>query len=144
MDISTQMSSQAEAKLTEQVRNFNRGLTGKAESSQDLGKDDFLKILITQLSHQDPTDPMKDKEFISQMAQFSSLEQMNNMASQMEGLSKTLSSGQTVGLLGRTVEAVQGEGTVTGRVEAISGGENPQLIVNGRNLDTSQIIKVME
>ncbi len=51
-----------------------------------LGKDAFLKILVTQLQHQDPTSPMDDKEFIAQMAQFSSLEQMQNMTSAMENL----------------------------------------------------------
>ena len=51
-----------------------------------LGKDAFLKILITQLQNQDPTSPMDDKEFIAQMAQFSSLEQMQNMTKAMENL----------------------------------------------------------
>lgn len=51
-----------------------------------LGKDAFLKILITQLQNQDPTNPMDDREFIAQMAQFSSLEQMQNMTIAMESL----------------------------------------------------------
>lgn len=54
--------------------------------NSSLGKDAFLNILITQLQNQDPTQPMDDKEFISQMAQFSSLEQMQNMTTAIQDL----------------------------------------------------------
>ena len=52
----------------------------------NLGKDAFLQLLVTQLQHQDPTAPMDNSEFIAQMAQFSSLEQMQNMTSSIEKL----------------------------------------------------------
>src|SRR5699024_496451 len=61
--------------LTNQRKNSN-----KNEQKQGiLGKDDFLKILIAQLQNQDTSNPMDDREFIEQMAQFSSIEQMKNM-----------------------------------------------------------------
>ena len=67
------------------ANNPNFKVTDKQDNGA-LGKDAFLKILITQLQNQDPTSPMDDKEFISQMAQFSSLEQMQNMTKAMENL----------------------------------------------------------
>jgi flagellar basal-body rod modification protein FlgD len=55
--------------------------------SNELGKDAFLRLLIAELSNQDPLNPMNDREFIAQMAQFSTLEQMTNMTKALEGIS---------------------------------------------------------
>ena len=69
----------------------------KTGDNSTLGKDAFLNILITQLQNQDPTKPMDDKEFISQMAQFSSLEQMQNMTTAMQNLLVSQNETQLMG-----------------------------------------------
>lgn len=61
----------------------NQTTTQKTKSDM-LGKDDFLRILMTQLQNQDPMNPMQDKDFIAQMATFTSLEQMTNMNKMLE------------------------------------------------------------
>ena len=59
--------------------------TRGVQNGDSMGKDDFLKLLLIQLQHQDPSNPVDDREFIAQMATFSSLEQMTNMNKTLEG-----------------------------------------------------------
>ncbi|KOS63003.1 flagellar hook assembly protein FlgD [Lysinibacillus agricola] len=73
-------------KITDDFYYSNYKKPVRQTGNSELGKDAFLQLLITQLQHQDPTNPMDDREFISQMAQFSSLEQMQNMTKTMESL----------------------------------------------------------
>jgi len=137
--------SQADAARTRlQVDTLNKELGGGKAFKPDLDKDDFLKILITQLQHQDPTNPMQDKEFIAQMAQFSSLEQMTNMASSFGKLSSVLNSSEAQSLLGRTVEVLDGDKSIYGKVSQVVRGEFPLVMVNGSFYDLEQVSKVEE
>ena len=79
------------------------------KANNDLGKDAFLKILITQLSNQDPLDPLKDKDFIAQMAQFSTLEQMTNMNKSIEQM-VSMNKASAVSYIGRLIEYTDDDG----------------------------------
>src|SRR5512147_2146588 len=92
------------SKLTLSIDAFNKTINEGRVKKRELDKDDFLKILITQLSHQDPTKPLEDKEFIAQMAQFSTLEQMTNMNTGITEMAKTLARNNIFGILGKHVE----------------------------------------
>jgi flagellar basal-body rod modification protein FlgD len=144
MDINTMISAEDLASLSRRVEDYNRSLNPGRIPQADLGKDDFLKLLITQLSHQDPTQPLEDREFVAQMAQFSTLEQMTNMNGELSKVLGLLARSQAVNLLGKTVEIAQGQSSITGRVEAISGSQYPQVMVGGRYYDASEVLSVKE
>lgn len=74
----------------------------------DLGKDAFLQLLVTQLTNQDPLNPMEDKEFVAQLTQFSSLEQLTNISEGIEGMADSTQREEqlsSVGYLGKDVRA---------------------------------------
>lgn len=144
MELSATLNNQEQATLKMQVDTFNKSIQQGKKPTQELGKDDFIKILITQLTHQDPSAPMEDKEFIAQMAQFSSLEQMTNMAQDFSKLANVLSGTEASAALGRSVEIAQGDQVVQGVVKAVSRGGAPQVLVNGTYYDWDQVTKVFK
>jgi flagellar basal-body rod modification protein FlgD len=87
-----------------------------------LGKDDFLKLFVAQLQNQDPLKPMEDKEFMGQMASFSTLEQVAKLATANEKLATSLTLSGSLGFIGRTVSYTDAatSTTKTGVVERVS------------------------
>ncbi|MBR6153275.1 MAG: flagellar hook assembly protein FlgD [Treponema sp.] len=143
VSLNTHMSAQEVAKLQMEVDTYNKSLVvdGKT-TTQSLGKDDFLKLLIVQMQNQDPTDPMDNTEFIAQMAQFSTLEQMTNLNSSFEQMSSILTSNSAVGTLGKTVQIDLGDTTTAGVVQAVTYGNNPQVRVGNMYYDLNKITAV--
>lgn len=138
--LNTTMSASEKFAVENEVNNFNKmnAVNGRKVNNQ-LGKDDFLKLLITQLSNQDPTSPMENTEFIAQMAQFSSLEQMTNMNESFGRMASMINSSQAATTIGKTVEIDAGDTTTRGVVEATTMGQNPQVLVNGMYYDLNKI-----
>jgi flagellar basal-body rod modification protein FlgD len=86
-----------------------------------MGKDQFLKLFVAQLQMQDPMNPMKDQDFMGQMASFSTLEQVSNLAKANEVIAANLTQSHAVGLIGRTVTYTGGDDVEkTGVVEKVS------------------------
>ncbi|WP_333594683.1 flagellar hook assembly protein FlgD [Anaerospora hongkongensis] len=112
--------------------------TNKTSKANDaLGKDDFLKMLVTQLRYQDPLQPMEDKEFIAQMAQFSSLEQMQNMNTAMI-------TTQATNLIGKEIHWLDDQGTEkSGVVTAVTTFEGvSKLMVGDVSVGMDKVFKV--
>jgi len=143
------MSPQEKAATSMMVEAENKRLSlelnqRNTQPNQSLGKEDFLKILLTQLSHQDPTAPMEDKEFIAQMAQFSSLEQMTNMAADFAKMARMLRVTEASTSLGKSVELSLEDETIQGVVKAVTRDEMPQILVNGRYYNWEHVTTVYD
>ncbi len=129
--------------------NNNQNQANKT-GTNSLGKDDFLKILMTQLQNQDPLNPMQDTEFISQMANFSSLEQMTNLNSSIDSFIKQGQQNQFIQsalMIGKTVTYLDENGeensAVVKSVSLKNGLTNFQLDDEaGTNISSSQITKI--
>lgn len=125
-----------------------------------LGKDAFLQILITQLQNQDPSNPMDDREFIAQMAQFSSLEQMQNMTKAMQELLESQKETQLMSytsFIGKEVkwheltdeldqqgQYIVNEGTNVVKELKFSEGSPIFILDNGKEISSGNISSLLE
>ena len=127
------------------LSNFTADPADKLSSSPALGKDDFLKLLVGQLQHQDPLNPSTDQDFIGQMAQFSMLEQVTNLAKSNDKMAKTLDGQRATGLLGKTVTYKAADGNpAQGVVQKVSiDGDKTTLTVDGTgDIDPAAVTEV--
>ncbi|HEY6225603.1 MAG TPA: flagellar hook capping FlgD N-terminal domain-containing protein [Verrucomicrobiae bacterium] len=109
-----------------------------------LDQNDFLKLLVTKMSAQDPMNPQADTEFIAQMAQFSSLEQAKSMTADMAMLKSQQEVLTANGLIGRNVAVTGSDNkTIQGMVTSVATNDGaPEVVVNGKNysLDSVSLI----
>jgi len=112
---------------------------------QQLNKNAFLQLLITQLQNQDPLNPMQDREFVAELAQFSSLEQMQQSNQALRQLGDSMRFSAATGYIGRTVTAKSASDgtTIVGQVSAVTVLDGqPQLVVGSTLIAPDAVSRV--
>jgi flagellar basal-body rod modification protein FlgD len=119
-----------------------------AGQGKQLGKQDFLKLLMAQLQNQDPMKPMDDTQMIAQMAQFSALEATQQLNATIQNSNNVQTVAQAGALIGKYIQAAQADGSTTsGAVTGVNftttdGVVSPTVLVNGKDVDYGTILKV--
>lgn len=124
----------------------NPAASGPGAGTEIFSSDGFLRLLAAQIGNQNPLEPMKDTEFIAQMAQFSQLEQTTNLARDIRGLTMGQQLSQGAALIGREVTYETSAGQLArGTVERLwvsADGREMKLAVGGVSIDVGQIVTV--
>lgn len=115
------------------------------QGARVLGKDDFLRLLVAQLRNQDPLQPLADREFVAQLAQFSALEQMQNVSQAVAELARRQEAAAAFALVGRRVRVQAEDGsTVEGVVASVRREDGAfRLLVDGRAYSLDQLLEVV-
>lgn len=132
----------AAAEATQQVSS-----TDNVFGDQFIGKDGFLKLLITQMQNQDPLEPMSNEDFAAQLAQFSSLEQMQNLNENFTDLMDLNKVSTTASLIGKEVVYQDGETgqSVTGSVDrVIIKSDGTYFKIDGKEISSDQIQEIAQ
>jgi flagellar basal-body rod modification protein FlgD len=127
----------------------NQQTSSTAQTASDafgLGFQDLLKIVLTQLTYQDPLKPMDNFEFVSQLAQFSQIQQTQTMSDNIASLLQAQATNQATSVLGRFVDVPAGAALLSGKVESVSfqSGE-PRLTIatsDGRTISDIALTSV--
>ena len=109
-----------------------------------LNQDDFLKLLITQFSTQDPMNPVTDTAFISQMAEFTSLENAKETQSEISLLRQQSANQEAISMIGKEVELLSGDdGVIFGKVsKVLIDSDGPKLVVEGFPYALDKVVAV--
>lgn len=109
---------------------IDAGAAVGATQGNGMTQQDFIKILMTQMTYQDPLKPMDNEQFMAQMAQFTALQQTTDLNTNLVQLIQNQAALSSVGLLGRTVDITTASGSTTGTVQGLSySGDLPVMTV---------------
>lgn len=119
-------------------------MTGSTAGTQNLDKQTFLQLLVAQLRYQDPMNPTDSAQFLSQTAQFTALEKMEDVAAKTAQMVNTQMAFGASSLIGRSVSYIDADGaTATGTVQGVNFGvDGPKLDVNGEPVALADVQSV--
>ena len=139
--------------MTSSVSNYLKATTASSADTsaslptQTLSQNDFLQLLVTQMSSQDPMNPQSNTDFAAQMAQFTALAETNTMSSNISTMSSNQLTADANSMIGRQVvlQPDNSKDPVTGVVSGVdlSSGA-PQVVVNGTSYDLSTVLAVTQ
>jgi len=110
-----------------------------------MGKDQFLQLLITEMQNQDPLDPVDNKEMVAQLAQFSALEQMQNLNTNFEKYQENTTAAISSLLVGKTGAAETGTSSVYGKItQVVQDGDTIKVKINGQTFELANVKEIFE
>lgn len=121
------------------------GISTATTGMDGLDKNAFINLLLTQLKYQDPLNPVDNQQMIAQLAQFSALEQSQQLNTKMDSLSTSMADTKATSLLGHkvTIQGPDDETPTMGNVTAIMyDGTTPMAVVNGKNFPLSGVLRI--
>lgn len=132
------------AQSTANPRSSNQLGPAASQASATMQMEDFLQLLTSQISNQDPLEPMKDTEFISQMANIASLEQMQQFTKGFESFAESQKDMVAQAYLGRFVNISEGNKEISGLVDSVEKSEDGKIsvTVSGKSYDPAKITQL--
>ncbi len=126
--------------------NPNPAVPPTTNADTGLGEDAFMQLLLAQMRNQDPLKPMEDQDFMAQLAQFNSLNQLTQMSKTLDELVKSQALSQGSALIGKTVSGMASDGsTITGVVSGLQlSGGSITLEIDGRHMPLSSVHSVQQ
>jgi len=127
-----------------EVQNSKTSTTSKSSGGDSLGKDAFLQLLVTQMKYQDPLEPTDNTEYVSQLATFSELEEMQNLSSNMDLSRASALVGQYV-TINATNESTGQTTLIGGKVDYVVVENNKAYLnINGENYSIDDLDSVVD
>ena len=112
--------------------------------SNTMGADEFMQLLMAQMTHQDPMEPMSNTEMMSQFSQLSSLQELRDIHTVLDGVTKSNQAEYLASLIGRVVKGVNAnKETIEGIVDGvIIDPDHPQLLIGSDTVNLSEVIEI--